>query len=128
MNDVIDLSMTLVKPFEGCHLKVKRGNGYLLKAYLCPAKVWTIGWGETGAHVTEGLLWTQEQADHTLERRLKQFLLGVYKRCPDLYLLPPEMAAACLSLAYNIGLGAFGASSVCRYIKRGEHLTAAAAF
>ncbi|HEV2612551.1 MAG TPA: lysozyme [Noviherbaspirillum sp.] len=125
MNDIVELAAEVVKPFEGCHRKVRTSDGYLLKPYLCPANVLTIGWGETGPHITPETRWTQEQADMTLELRLKQYLLGVYKRCPALYLLPPEMAAACTSLAYNIGLGAFGASSVCRHIKRGDLAKAA---
>ncbi len=128
MNEIIELAAALFKPFEGCHLKVRAGAGYLLKPYLCPANVLTIGWGETGPHIKPDTRWTQGQADKTLENRLKQYLLGVYKRCPALYLHPPEMAAACVSLTYNIGLGAFGASSVCRKIMRNDLSGAADSF
>ena len=38
----------LIKRFEGCRLK----------AYLCPAGVWTIGWGSTGPGIVKGVVWT----------------------------------------------------------------------
>lgn len=99
----LPLALNLIRCFEGCRLH----------AYQDIVGVWTIGWGET-LGVTEGMVWSQQHADAELERRVAQFLLGVLKRCPALHLEPPQRAAACTSLAYNIGLGAFGASSVCR--------------
>jgi len=42
--------------FEGCKLT----------AYLCPANIWTIGWGNTkipGKPVTKGMTCTREEAD-----------------------------------------------------------------
>ena len=50
------------------------------------------------------------------------------KRCPQLHLEPPGRTIACTSLAYNIGAGAFGASSVRRYTYRQEFAAAANAF
>lgn len=47
--------LSLIKKFEGCHLK----------AYRCPAGVLTIGYGHTG-EVQEGEVITQEQADSLL--------------------------------------------------------------
>jgi lysozyme len=43
-----------------------------LKAYLCPAGIWTIGWGHTGG-VKPGAVWTEEQADQALEQDLAAF-------------------------------------------------------
>lgn len=99
----LQLALDLIRRFEGCRLR----------AYQDLVGVWTIGWGET-LGVAPGMVWSQRQADTELEQRVAQFLLSVFKRCPALYLEPPPRAAACTSLAYNIGLGAFGASSVCR--------------
>ena len=45
--------IALIKSFEGC----------ILKSYLDQGGVWTIGWGHTGDDVSEGLVWTQDQAD-----------------------------------------------------------------
>lgn len=116
MNDALEQAIELIKRFEGCRLD----------AYKCPAGVWTIGWGET-LGVKEGDVWTQEQADAVLRRRVGQFMLAALKRCPQLADSPSRLAA-CTSLAYNIGVGAFAASSVRRRTARREHAAAADSF
>lgn len=88
---------------------------------------WTIGYGET-LSVKENDRWTAEYADLRLRHRLAQFMEAVYAKCPALHLLEPERATACTSLAYNIGTGAFGASSVSRYTMRQEFDLAAKSF
>jgi lysozyme len=106
---------------------VQRFEGLRLVAYQDIVGVWTIGYGETlGVHA--GMVWTQQQAEDRLRERLAGYLLAVLKRCPQLHLEPPCMLAACTSLAYNIGTGAFGASSVCRLTKWREFIRAAASF
>lgn len=111
------LALRLIRAFEGCRLH----------AYRDMVGVWTIGWGET-LGVRPGLTWTGQQADAALHRRVAQFQLAVLRRCPALHLAPPARLAACTSLAYNIGVGAFGASSVRRHIQRREWTAAAASF
>ncbi len=113
----LDIALAMVKRFEGCRLN----------AYRDIVGVLTIGYGET-LNVHAGMAWTQEQADSTLKRRLAYFLAGIIKRCPQLQYETDNRIAACLSLAYNIGLGAFGASSVCRHTKRKEYTAAANSF
>lgn len=49
---------------------VQQFEGYREKAYLCPAKVWTIGWGHTGPEVTPGLVCTKRQAELWLKEDL----------------------------------------------------------
>src|SRR5213595_2789550 len=115
--DALALALPLVKAAEGCRLR----------AYLCPAGIPTCGWGET-AGVQLGDVWTQQQADARLQLRLAQCMAGVLKRCPQLHLEPPGRLAACISLSYNIGLGAFGASQICRATRRCEYQRAADAF
>lgn len=117
MKDALEILVKLLMQFEGCRLT----------AYQDVAGIWTIGWGETQG-VNEGMVWTQEQADAVLRMRVSQFLLGVYKRAPMLWLEPPERAAACASLAYNIGLGAFNASTVKRKTNEGLWVDAAKSF
>lgn len=61
------IGVALVKEFEGCSLK----------AYLCPAKKPTIGYGNTfyanGSKVKMGDTITQEQADELLKNILVSF-------------------------------------------------------
>lgn len=54
--------VSLIKQFEGCRLK----------AYKCPAGVWTIGYGHT-AGVKEGDIITQETAESYLRNDLVQY-------------------------------------------------------
>lgn len=120
MNFTLDAlvdAIKLIKGFEGCRLH----------AYKCPAGIWTIGWGET-LGVKEGDVWTQQQADEVLRQRVGQFMLATLKRCPQLHLEPPERLAACTSLSYNIGVGAFAACSVSRKTARRDYAGAGNSF
>lgn len=145
----IQIALPLVKHDEGLCLRaypdpasplsIALSNRGLLRKYKAgraeiPADLrhlsgtpWTIGYGETQG-VVEGMVWTKEKAELQLIRRLAGFAAGVLKRCPQLHLEPPERLAACMSLAYNIGLGAFGASSVCRKTRRREYAGAGDSF
>lgn len=112
----LKLASDLIKKFEGCELT----------AYKCPAGIWTIGWGETQG-VKEGMKWTQEQADATFERRVKEFMFGVLNASPVLR-NRPEKLAACTSFAYNFGVPAYIKSSVCRNTNKEAWTAAANAF
>jgi lysozyme len=88
---------------------------------------WTIGYGETRG-ITEGMVWSREQAEARRRTRAKEFLVGVARICPMLLLEPSCRLVACGSLAYNIGLRRFAISSVRRHTDRGEFRQAADAF
>lgn len=115
--NALDILVPMLRVFEGCRLK----------AYQDIVGVWTIGYGET-LGVKQGDVWTQEQADEQLRKRAAQFLVATIQRCPQLLKESVYKQAACASLAYNIGVGAFGASSVCRKTKRQEYAGAADSF
>lgn len=109
-------AMALIRRWEGCRLV----------AYKCPAGVWTIGWGSTGPGITEGVRWTQAQADERLAQDVEKFMVGVRKllRRP----VTEAQLGAMTSLAYNIGLGAFGSSTLLRLFNAGQTDLAAAQF
>jgi lysozyme len=109
VSDALTIALALLRGFEGC----------ILKAYRDWVGTWTIGYGETRG-VIAGMTWTQQQAEAQLTLRATQFMLAVLARCPALRNAPPARLAACTSLAYNIGIKAFGISSVCRLTARGE--------
>ena len=117
MKEILDQLIALIKRFEGCRLV----------AYQDIVGVWTIGWGET-LGVRPGMVWTQEQADNVLQSRVFQFMIDTLTKCPQLYLEPGYRTVACSSLTYNIGVAAFGASSVCRHTKRKTYNQAADSF
>ena len=102
--------IALIKRFEAC----------VLRAYRCPAGVWTIGWGHTGPDVVEGLTWTQEQADEALVNDLARFEDGVRRLLKPGVTLTDGQFSALVSLAYNIGLGAFSDSTALRRVNGGD--------
>ena len=94
--------LDLIKSFEGLRLK----------AYRCPAGVPTIGYGATGPDVRIGMIWTEGQADARLVADVARFEQAVAKALT----VPANENefAAMVSLAFNIGTGAFARSSVLR--------------
>lgn len=97
-----EAGLNLIKSFEGLKLK----------AYKCPAGIWTIGYGSTGKDVVEGLQWTQAQAEERLKADIAKFEEGVSKAL----LLPAtsNQFSAMVCFAYNVGLGNFRSSTLLR--------------
>lgn len=109
--------LALLKRFEGCRLE----------AYLCPAKVWTIGWGHTG-DVKAGRKITQHQADVILEEvDLPKFEEGVERICGDFIASENEFSAL-VCFAYNVGLEALAKSTLVKRLKEGKRYDAANEF
>ena len=100
--------LSLIKSFEGLRLK----------AYKCPAGVWTIGYGHTGKDVKPGMIITEEQAEEYLRQDLERFEKGV----DDLVEVDinENQYSALVSLAYNIGLGNFKKSTLLKLINKGN--------
>lgn len=82
----------LIKHFEGCSLS----------AYLCPAYVWTIGYGHTG-DVNEGDVITEHQAEALLTHDLKKFE-GYVNELVEVPLEQNEFDAL-VAWTYNLGPG-----------------------
>lgn len=88
--------LKLIKSFEGCHLK----------AYKCPAGVWTIGFGHT-AGVYPGMTITQEQADNFLIEDCQKSANYVDSAAyvPLTNSLNNNQRDALISFTYNCGAG-----------------------
>jgi lysozyme len=95
----------------------KRFEGLRLEAYLCPANVPTIGYGATGPGIELGTRWTEQQAEDDLRARLKKLVNNIEATVPN---ARPHQVGAAASLAYNIGFGAFAASTLLRKWKHGD--------
>lgn len=107
---------------------ITRNEGLRLDAYLCPAGVWTIGYGDTGPDVCRGLTITKDEAERRFCDRLeREFEPGVLRAIGDAPTTDNQFGAM-VSLAYNIGVGGFAKSSVARFHKAGNHEAAANAF
>jgi lysozyme len=115
MHPINAKGLALIRDFEG----------FSAVAYLCPAGVWTIGYGFTQG-VKEGDTITREAADARLAYEVDAFATGV----ANLISRPANEneLAAMTSLAFNIGLAAFGRSTVLRAHNRGDTDAAARAF
>lgn len=100
-------------------------EGLMLKAYRCPAGVWTIGWGETDG-VKPGDVCTKEQADRWLCDDLIDRTRAVKEACTE---WPNDnQLGALVSLAYNIGLEGLRKSTVLRCHNARDFDAAARAF
>jgi lysozyme len=113
---VLQLARILIKQFEGCKLE----------AYQDQRGVWTIGFGQTGPNIKQGLTWTQAQADQALEQTMS-FLWKRLDHALGRDLLP-QQAAAVLSLGYNIGIGALERSEMWKMLQDGQTGPAAERF
>ncbi|MDH4053674.1 MAG: lysozyme [Rubrivivax sp.] len=104
---------------------IAESEGLRLSAYLCPAGVPSIGWGETdGVHL--GDTCTKEQADRWLCEDLTdrcKAVLALCTRTPTKHEL-----GALLSFAYNVGTAALARSTVLRCHNAGDRAGAARAF
>lgn len=106
---------------EGLKLLVEF-EGLKLDAYLCPAKIWTVGIGSTkyanGQPIKKGDKLTKEEA-------YKLFLdtSGSYTQCIKKYVIRPlkqNEFDALFCLCYNIGCGSFSKSSLVKFINGGQ--------
>ena len=116
--------MTMKTSQEGIDL-IKRFEGCKLEAYLCPANVWTVGYGHTGPDVIKGLKISQGTAEVLLRQDLAKFEAAVTKYAGPAF---QNQFDAMVSLCYNIGQGNFSKSSVARLHKHGQFNGASAAF
>jgi len=91
----LEILIPLIKEFEGCSLK----------AYRCPAGVWTIGWGYTGKAVKDNLVWTQQQADEQLLKTAFNCLQQAINASPILKDCSASKQAATADFIYNLGIG-----------------------
>jgi lysozyme len=110
---------------------IERDEGCVLHAYPDPATggdPWTIGYGHTGPDVHPGLVITQTDAQALLEKDLDKFADGVSDLLIDGARTNDNQYSACVSLAFNVGLGNFEKSSVLRFHNAGQYQQAADAF
>lgn len=107
-------AVELCKRFEGLH---RRGTDGLIYPYLCPAGVWTIGYGATGPDVAQGMQpWTVEQCQQRLLEDLARFTAGTLRLCPVLASEPEGRLAAIIDFAFNLGLGRLQTSTLRRRV------------
>lgn len=108
---------------------IKKYEGFSSKAYLCPANVWTIGYGTTrvnGKPVTSGMTCTEQQAEEYLKNDLQVFAKAVNRlvKVP----LTENQFSALLSFTYNLGVGALEKSTLLKKLNEGSYWVAQSEF
>lgn len=123
----MEYAVPLVQTFEGFHRALPGGK---VLAYPDPASggdPWTIGWGSTGPGIGPGTIWTKAQAEDRFRKDLSHFGNGVEAALGNAPTSDQQFAAL-VSLAYNIGIGAFKGSTLLKRHKAGLHAEAASEF
>lgn len=103
----------IIQKFEGCRLN----------AYLCPAGVWTIGWGATEidrrpVKNTDSI--SQAQADLMLQNEIERVANSVLKAIPSASSLTGNQIAALISWTFNVGIGAMAESTLRTRLLNGD--------
>jgi lysozyme len=92
---------------------IKRHEGLRHNAYLCPAGVWTIGYGHTGK-VKKGDSITELQAEEYLLDDIEKAEMIVDKEVPW---VTQGQFDALVSFVFNVGAGNFRRSTLLRLLK-----------
>ena len=109
---------------------MKHFEGLFLKAYLCPANVWTIGYGHTGIKHNDGTV----RAGRTITKRQAEQLLTDdlnAKYAPDVerfITVPLNQDQFDALVSFHFNTGALGRSTLRRKLNQGDFKGAAAEF
>lgn len=98
----------LIKRFEGCKLR----------AYKCPAGLWTIGYGNTfyedGTKVKQGDVITQQRAEQLFDLIVDDFAQKVDALVKSN--VSENNFSALVSFTFNVGIGNFQRSTLLRKV------------
>lgn len=97
---------------------VKHFEGLYTDAYICPAGVFTIGYGHTD-NVQLGQSITPLEAENILQDDMQKFAVAVEKAIR--VELNDNEFAALVSFAFNCGTGNLLASTLCRKLNAGDY-------
>lgn len=97
---------------------IKSFEGLRYEPYLCPANVWTVGYGHTGKDVVPGKRITYAEADKLLYSDLRYFVEAVNNLVK--VQLSQNQFDALVSFIFNVGRGAFEASTLLKRLNDKE--------
>jgi len=97
---------------------IKHFEGLVLKAYKCPAGVWTIGYGHT-KDVQPGDEWSESNADYMLEVEMEEYegYINDSVTAP----INQDQFDALVSWVYNLGGGNLKASTMLKVLNAGQY-------
>jgi lysozyme len=97
---------------------IKKHEGLKLSAYLCPAKVPTIGYGNTfyenGTRVKMGDKITRDRAEKLLQHIVEAFSVQVDRLVTAK--INDNQRSALVSFAYNLGIGSLQKSTLLKKV------------
>lgn len=109
---------------------ITREEGERLRAYQDAVGIWTIGVGHTGwidnKPVTRGMVITQAKSQDVLQSDLRRFERAINENVN--VPLQQHQFDALVSLAFNIGEGAFRRSTLLKLLNRGDYVGASQQF
>jgi lysozyme len=114
-----------VKPSQKCVDVVKSFEGFRTYAYLCPANIWTIGYGST-KNVKKGDTITKDEAEKLLLSELEDFSAKILPSITTN--LNQNELDSLVSFSYNVGVSAFKNSTLLKKLNKGDKSGAAAEF
>ena len=115
-----------MQPSDACYALIQQFEGCQLTAYKDPVGIVTIGYGHTGADVTEGLTITPEYAQ-TLLKSDVQWAANAVNTLVHVPLNQNQVDSL-TSLVYNIGVRQFSQSTLLALINKGQLQQAADQF
>lgn len=109
---------------------IREFEGFSANAYLCPAKIPTIGYGNTtwedGRPVRIGEQISKSRAEDLLKNTVEKFAIVVDAKVTTK--INQNQFDALVSLAYNIGLGNFSSSTLLNQLNRNNFIGASHEF
>ena len=110
ITEISERGLSLIKQFEGL----------FLKAYLCPAGIWTIGYGATfyqnGLRVKQSDVINQETANSLLKYHVSTFEKHVDSLTRDD--INQNQFDALFSFCYNVGVSNFRSSTLLKKVNQ----------
>lgn len=96
---------------------IREFEGLKLKAYKCPAGIWTIGYGHTKG-VASGQVIDNTAAEQFLDDDAEEALQGV-RSCVTVD-LTENQEAALVSFVFNLGVGSLRKSTLLKLLNAGQ--------
>lgn len=110
-----------MNPSQACVTLIKESEGFSANAYLCPAGIWTIGYGHTGADVFPGMTITRERAAELLADDMAG-AVSIIRKFVSVNLTQGQFDAL-VSFCFNVGPGRKGVKDGLVSLKSGQPST-----
>lgn len=90
---------------------IRRWEGFRARAYLCPAGVWTCGYGSTGPDIRPGTHMTSVEAEQRMRRDAMSSVMSALQLSPCLANDDDKLCAVA-DFIYNLGATKYKASTL----------------